>query len=129
MKAILIRSFGGPEVMEYAEVPEPMPGPNEVVVEVHAASVNPADLKMRDGSMNQYGALKLPRILGRDFSGVVRTAGAGVHDFRTGDNVFGVLELGREGTYAEAVAIDSALATVSSTAADERLAVLAEPLR
>lgn len=109
MKAIVIRSFGGPEVMEYAEVPEPMPGPNEVVVEVHAASVNPADLKMRDGSMNQYGALKLPRILGRDFSGVIAAVGSGISDLRPGDAVFGIADRLKDGTHAETHVIDAGL--------------------
>jgi len=109
MKAILIRAFGGPEVMEYAEVPEAMPGPNEVVVEVHAASVNPADLKMRDGSMNQYGALKLPRILGRDFSGQVAAVGANISDLRPGDAVFGIADRLKDGTHAESHVLDASL--------------------
>lgn len=109
MKAILIRAFGGPEVMEFAETPEPMPGPNEVVVEVHAASVNPADCKMRDGSMNQYGALKLPRILGRDFSGTIAAVGAGISDLRPGDAVFGIADRLKDGTHAETHVIDAAL--------------------
>lgn len=109
MKAIQIRAFGGPEVMEFVETPEPMPGPNEVVVEVHAASVNPADCKMRDGSMNQYGALKLPRILGRDFSGTIAAVGAGISDLRPGDAVFGIADRLKDGTHAETHVIDAAL--------------------
>jgi NADPH:quinone reductase-like Zn-dependent oxidoreductase len=109
MKAILIRAFGGPEVMEYADAPEPMPGPNEVVIDVHAASVNPADLKMRDGSMNQYGALKLPRILGRDFSGTIAAVGAGISDLRPGDAVFGIADRLKDGTHAETHVIDASL--------------------
>ena len=109
MKAILIRAFGGPEVMEYADAPEPMPGPNEVVIEVHAASVNPADLKMRDGSMSQYGALKLPRILGRDFSGTIAAVGAGISDLRPGDAVFGIADRLKDGTHAETHVIDASL--------------------
>jgi len=109
MKAILIRAFGGPEVMEFVEAPEPMPGSNEVVVEVHAASVNPADLKMRDGAMNQYGALKLPRILGRDFSGTIAAVGSGIGDLRPGDAVFGIADRLKDGTHAETHVIDAAL--------------------
>jgi NADPH:quinone reductase-like Zn-dependent oxidoreductase len=109
VKAILIRAFGGPEVMEYAETAEPMPGPNEIVVEVHAASVNPADLKMRDGSMNQYGALKLPRILGRDFSGTIAAVGAAISDLRPGDAVFGIADRLKDGTHAETHVIDASL--------------------
>jgi NADPH:quinone reductase-like Zn-dependent oxidoreductase len=109
MKALLIRAFGGPEVMEFAEAPEPMPGPNEVVIEVHAASVNPVDLKIRGGAMNQYGALKLPRILGRDFSGTIAAVGAGISDLRPGDAVFGVGDRLKDGTHAETHVIDAAL--------------------
>lgn len=109
MKAILIRAFGGPEVMEFAEAPEPMPGPNEVVVEVHAASVNPIDLKIRSGAMNQYGALALPRILGRDFSGTIAAVGSGIGDLRPGDAVFGVADRLKDGTHAETHVIDAAL--------------------
>ncbi|MBL8664417.1 MAG: NADP-dependent oxidoreductase [Candidatus Odyssella sp.] len=109
MKAVLIRAFGGPEVMEFVETPEPMPAPNEVVVEVHAASVNPADIKMRDGSMNQYGALKLPRILGRDFSGVIAAVGSGISDLRPGDAVFGIADRLKDGTHAETHVTDAAL--------------------
>ncbi len=109
MKAILIRAFGGPEVVEFAEAPEPMPGPNEVVVEVHAASVNPIDLKIRSGAMNQYGALSLPRILGRDFSGTIAAVGAGISDLRPGEAVFGIADRLKDGTHAETHVIDAAL--------------------
>ena len=109
MKAILIRAFGGPEVVEFAETPEPMPGPNEVVVEVHAASVNPIDLKIRSGAMNQYGALSLPRILGRDFSGTIAAVGAGIGDLRPGEAVFGIADRLKDGTHAETHVIDAAL--------------------
>lgn len=109
MKAILIRAFGGPEVVEFAEAPEPMPGPNEVVVEVHAASVNPIDLKIRSGAMNQYGALSLPRILGRDFSGTIAAVGAGIGDLRPGEAVFGIADRLKDGTHAETHVIDAAL--------------------
>lgn len=109
MRAILIRAFGGPEVVELAETPEPMPGPNEVVVEVHAASVNPIDLKIRSGAMNQYGALSLPRILGRDFSGTIAAVGPGISDLRPGDAVFGVADRMKNGTHAETHVIDAAL--------------------
>jgi NADPH:quinone reductase-like Zn-dependent oxidoreductase len=100
LKACFFRRYGGPEVLEYGELPDPVPGTGEVVVEVHAASVNAADWKMRSG---QYGAaIAFPHLPGRDFSGVViKSAG----DFRPGEAVFGVCEVPREGAYAEKVAI------------------------
>ena len=87
MKACFFRKYGGPEVLEYGDWPDPTPAPGEVVVDVHAASVNAADWKMRAG---QYGAqIKLPHVPGRDFSGVVSAVGKGANDFKVGDAVFG----------------------------------------
>ncbi|MCW5774036.1 MAG: NADP-dependent oxidoreductase, partial [Rhodospirillaceae bacterium] len=109
MKAVFIRKFGGPEVLEYGDLPEPMPGPNEVAIEVHAASMNPIDWKMRKGLLAQYGDSKLPRIMGRDFSGVVAAVGAGVSEFRPGEAVFGIADRLRDGPQAETLVIDAAL--------------------
>src|SRR5436309_6818013 len=98
MKAVFIERFGGPEVLQYGDLPDPVAAPGEVVIDVVAASVNAADWKARAG---QYGQSKFPLVLGRDFSGVVGTIGDGVEDFKTGDPVFGVCEAGEEGAYAE----------------------------
>ena len=107
MKAAYIEQFGGPEVIKYGDLPDPSPGPGQIVVDVFAASVNGADWKVR---ANHYGkAAPFPLILGRDFSGVVSAVGAGVTDLQVGDQVFGVLELGREGAYAEKIAINAAI--------------------
>ncbi len=103
MKAVLLTEHGGPEVLRYGETPDPAAGPGEVVVDIHAASVNAADYKVRLGG-GRYN-LAFPHILGRDFSGVVSTVGPGVTDLAVGDAVFGVLDQGLEGTYAEKVAI------------------------
>jgi NADPH:quinone reductase-like Zn-dependent oxidoreductase len=107
MKAAYIEQFGGPEVIKYGDLPDPSPGPGDIVVDVSAASVNGADWKVR---ANHYGQTQsFPLILGRDFSGVVSALGAGVTDLRAGDQVFGVLETGREGAYAEKIAIPAAI--------------------
>lgn len=106
MKAAYIEQFGGPEVMKYGDLPDPSAGAGQIVVDAFAASVNGADWKVRTGG---HGPQKFPLILGRDFSGVVSAVGAGVTDLRVGDDVFGVLELGREGAYAEKVFIDASL--------------------
>jgi NADPH:quinone reductase-like Zn-dependent oxidoreductase len=107
MKAAYIEEFGGPEVIKYGDLPDPSPGPGQIVVDAFAASVNGADWKVR---ANHYGkAAPFPVILGRDFSGVVSALGAGVTDLRVGDEVFGVLETGREGAYAEKVLIGAAI--------------------
>ena len=103
MKACFFRAFGGPEVLHYGDLPDPVPAAGEVVVDVHAASVNAADWKMRAG---QYSAgIDFPHVPGRDFSGVVAALGEGARDFKVGDAVFGVCEVPREGAYAEKIAI------------------------
>jgi NADPH:quinone reductase-like Zn-dependent oxidoreductase len=110
MKAVLFEKHGGPEVLRLGDVPDPVAGPGEVVVDIHAASVNAADYKVRlgGGSYSSSG-VKLPHILGRDFSGVVSAVGPGVGDLRIGDPVFGVCDQGVEGAYAEKIAIKAAI--------------------
>ena len=100
MKAIIIETFGGPEVLKLADIPEPTPGADEVLVDIHAASVNPADCRMRDGARQNLSGTKFPVRLGRDFSGIVKSVGTGVSDLKVGDAVFGVTEQGKDGTYA-----------------------------
>jgi NADPH:quinone reductase-like Zn-dependent oxidoreductase len=110
MKAVLFEKHGGPEVLHLGEVPDPAAGPGEVVVDIHAASVNAADYKVRQGGgAYRGGNVKLPHILGRDFSGVVSALGPGVTDFALGDEVFGVCDQGMEGAYAEKIAIKAAI--------------------
>ncbi|HTE13618.1 MAG TPA: NADP-dependent oxidoreductase [Burkholderiales bacterium] len=107
MKAAFFRKHGGPEVMEYGDYKDPVAGPGQVLVDVHAASVNGADWKVRKGS---YAPIAdLPYIPGRDFSGVVSALGAGVTDFKVGDEVFGVCDVGQEQAYAEKVAIKASI--------------------
>jgi NADPH:quinone reductase-like Zn-dependent oxidoreductase len=98
---------GGPEVLQYGDVPDPVAGAGEVLVDVHAASVNGADWKVRAGS---YAPItKFPYVAGRDFSGVVARLGDGVKDLKVGDPVFGVVEQVADGCYAEKVAIKAAI--------------------
>ena len=107
MKAAYFMKNGGPEVMEYGDVPDPVAGRGQVLVDVHAASVNGADWKVRSG---HYAPTKeFPYIPGRDFSGVVSALGAGVSDFKVGDEVFGVSEQTGEKCYAEKVAMNAAI--------------------
>ncbi len=107
MKAAFFRKHGGPDIMEYGDMPDPIAKPGQVLVDVHAASVNGADWKVRAGS---YAPIAdLPYIPGRDFSGVVCALGAGVTDFKIGDAVFGVCDVGDEQAYAEKVAIKAAI--------------------
>ena len=108
MKASYFEEHGGREVLKYGDLPDPKAGPGEVVVDIHAASVNGADWKVRSGA---YGGapLTFPYVLGRDFSGVVSEIGEGVTDLKIGDAVFGVCDVGQEGTYAEKVAMKASI--------------------
>src|SRR5258708_27641242 len=107
MKAVLLTGHGGPEMLRYGDAPDPVAGPDEVVVDIYAASVNAADYKVRLGSYDS--TMKFPYILGRDFSGVVAARGNEVKDLAFGDAVFGVCDAGIEGCYAEKVAIKAAI--------------------
>ena len=107
MKAVQLTAHGGPENLRYTDAPDPVPGEGEVAVDVHAASINAADWKVRLGGFGYN--VKFPHILGRDFSGVVSALGAGVTDFAVNDTVFGVMDAGIEGTYAEKLVIKAAI--------------------
>ncbi len=107
MKAAFFMKNGGPEVMQYGDVEDPVAGAGQVLVDVHAASVNGADWKVRSGS---YAPItKFPYVAGRDFSGTVAVLGDGVKDLKVGDPVFGVVEQVADGCYAEKVAIKSSI--------------------
>jgi len=107
MKAAYIARHGGPEVLTFGDMPDPVAGPGQIVADIIAASVNGADWKVREGKSGQLA--HFPYILGRDFSGVVSAVGAGVSDLRVGDDVFAVCDVGQEGAYAEKIAIKSAI--------------------
>jgi NADPH2:quinone reductase len=111
MKALVIHSFGGPEVLELADLDTPVPGPGEVAIQVAAATANPIDLATRAGAMTQAGLLApQQRIgLGWDVAGVVTAVGAGVGTFAPGDAVIGLRDLlSGPGTQAEVVVLDAA---------------------
>lgn len=107
MKAVYIERYGGVEVLQYGEHPRPAPQPRQVLVEVHAASVNPRDWLLREGRyVFRYLVSGFPLILGSDISGVVVETGPDASRFKPGDAVFGMQTvLGRMGGYAEYIAI------------------------
>jgi NADPH:quinone reductase-like Zn-dependent oxidoreductase len=84
MKAVLIRGYGGPEVLKYEDCREPVPGAGEVLVRVSASSVNPVDFKIRSGVFKDFIPLTFPAILGLDVSGIVESVGLGVTMFARG---------------------------------------------
>jgi NADPH:quinone reductase-like Zn-dependent oxidoreductase len=108
MKAVYFEENGGPEVLKFGDLPDPVAKAGEVIVDIHAASINGADWKVRQGGY-YGGQVKFPYILGRDFSGVVSAVGSGVSDFKVGDAVFGVCDVGQEGTYCEKIAIKASI--------------------
>lgn len=97
MKAILVREFGGPEVLKLEEVPAPKPGPGQILVRIHAAGVNPADTYVRTGNYAVKPAL--PYTPGSDGAGVIESVGEGVTKVRPGDRVYVARSV--SGTYAE----------------------------
>jgi NADPH:quinone reductase-like Zn-dependent oxidoreductase len=108
MRAVRIHEYGGPDKLLFEDdVPDPMMQPTFVLIEAAAASVNPIDWKIRSGARQKDFPLKLPAILGRDVSGIVRSVGKDVRHLKEGDRV---VALGH-GTYAELVAIEGALVT------------------
>ncbi|MET8112534.1 NADP-dependent oxidoreductase [Streptomyces prasinus] len=106
MKAISYARYGGPEVLELTETPEPRVGPDSVLVKVRAAAVNPVDWKCREGYLDQLLAPVFPVIPGWDVSGVVVRPGAAVPEFAAGDEVIGYVreDFLSRGTFAEYVA-------------------------
>ena len=97
MKAIQIHEFGGPEVLKLADVPDPTPGPGQVVVRIRAAGVNPVDTYVRAGRHSVRPPV--PYTPGVDGAGVIESAGEGVMRVRAGDRVYVAGTL--SGTYAE----------------------------
>lgn len=107
MRAIGQTIFGGPEVLQvFVDVPEPEPGPRDLVVRVHATATNPVDTKVRRGASPGGPVPSPPLILGWDASGVVTAVGGEVEHFRVGDEVYFAGNVARPGSYAEYVAVD-----------------------
>jgi len=106
MKAVTYSSYGGPEVLEVSELPEPKVGPDSVLINVKAASVNPVDWKIREGYLEPVLDVFFPAISGWDVAGVVERTGPAVSAFAAGDEVIGYVreDVVRRGTFAEQVA-------------------------
>src|SRR5260370_30499033 len=101
MKAIALHQFGGPEVLQYEDVPRPEPKTDEVLVRVMAAGVNPVDAQMRAGDWAKMFGPKPPYTPGADIAGIIEQTGANVKKWKAGDAVYGYLDLDRDGGYAE----------------------------
>ncbi len=109
MQRIQYHQYGGPGVMRLETYQLPAPTTGEIPVRVKAASVNPLDLKLRQGFMKLMMGGRFPRAMGLDFSGVVETIGPGVTGFSLGDNVLGTAPMKTSGAFGEAVITTSDL--------------------
>jgi len=105
MKAFVVERYGGADAVRAADVPNPQVGDDDVLVRIHAASVNPLDLRTREGAFKAILPYRVPFILGNDTAGVVVAVGAGVTRFTDGDEVYARPDKNRIGTFAELIAI------------------------
>jgi NADPH:quinone reductase-like Zn-dependent oxidoreductase len=111
MKAVRIHGYGGPDVLKYEDAPRPTAGPGEVLIRVHATTVNPFDCAARAGYMDAWFHYTFPLIMGTDVSGVIEEVGEGVAGLAPGDTVYartGVFRDGANAEYAAAFASDVA---------------------
>lgn len=108
MKAVQIYKFGGVDELKYEEAPKPEIKSDDVLIKVHATSINPVDWKVREGHMPGSEKRTFPIILGWDVSGTIEMVGSDVKDFRKGDAVYARPNVSRNGTYAEYVAVNAA---------------------
>jgi len=107
MQAVVTGAYGGADVLCIMTVEKPQIEDNEILVEVHAASVNPLDWKIRSGELKMMTGKTPPRILGSDYAGIVHAVGAKITGYTVGDKVFGLLNgmKVKDGTYAEYVKV------------------------
>jgi NADPH:quinone reductase-like Zn-dependent oxidoreductase len=120
MKAVRIHNYGGPEVLQFEDAPRPTPGSGELLIRVHAASVNAIDWKIRAGYLKDVFPVPLPFIPGWDVSGVVEAVGSGATKFKKGDEVYARPDIARsgKGTYAEYVVVQEAEAAIKPKSVD-----------
>ena len=107
MKTVRIHEYGNADVLRIEEMPVPKIADDELLVKIHAASVNPVDWKMREGYLKDMHLHNLPLTLGQDFSGTIEKVGRNVMGFKTGDKVFGRPSMEENGSYAEFIVVKS----------------------
>ena len=105
MKAFTIDRYGSNDNVHAVQVPDPQLRDDDVLVEIHAASINPLDAKIRDGKVKTILPYRLPVILGNDLAGLVVRVGAAVRRFQPGDQVYARPDQHRIGTFAELISI------------------------
>jgi NADPH:quinone reductase-like Zn-dependent oxidoreductase len=118
MKAVRIHEYGGPEVLKYEDAPRPQPAPDEVLVRVHAAGVNPVDWKVRAGFAKERLRYTMPFIPGWDVSGVVVETGLDTVRLKVGDEVYSRPDISRDGSYAEYMVVRESEAAIKPKSVD-----------
>ncbi|PDT43710.1 NADP-dependent oxidoreductase [Sinorhizobium fredii] len=108
MKAFILDKYKKNGALRFGDMPEPALGDDDVLVEIHAAGLNPLDSKIRDGAFKPLLPYRPPFILGHDMAGIVARVGSKVHRFKVGDEVYARPRDGRVGTFAELIAINEA---------------------
>ena len=108
MKAYYSKAYGNSEASVYGELPEPVSGKGQILVEIKAVSINPVDWKIRQGDARVVSGFRFPRIFGADFAGIVRATGQGVTAFSKGQRVYGSKSIlfDRGGSLAELRAVE-----------------------
>ncbi len=92
MRALVFKRYGGLDQVAFADIPRPVPKPDEMLVQVHAAGLNPVENKIRSGKMKAILRFQLPATLGSDLAGVVVEVGGSVTCFKPGDAVFASID-------------------------------------
>ena len=109
MMAVRFHKYGGPAVLHLEQIERPDPGPGQILVRVHAASVNPVDWKLRQGDLKAMLDVPFPSTAGEDLAGEVAAVGEGVASFQPGDAVYAMMPIVPTGAYAEYAVLDAAV--------------------
>jgi NADPH:quinone reductase-like Zn-dependent oxidoreductase len=109
MKAAYLKQYGGNDGIGFGDLPDPVLRPGSVIVQVHAAGVNPVEIAMRNGEFKRAMKFRFPQVMGFDISGIIREVGPGVDGWKPGDAVFARLPNRLMGAYAERTLVPAEL--------------------
>src|SRR5207244_10789183 len=115
MQAALIDRYGSNDLVKVVDIAVPVMGPMDLLIQVHAAGVNPVDSKTRDGKLKTLLKYRFPLVLGNDLSGVVSDVGSRVTRFKKGDAVYARVDKNRIGTFAEFAVVRDGAAALKPT--------------